>query len=197
MEKSYIPVRTRSNSTHSGGEASYRHPSHSRKYRLISYHVYAHLFLLCTNILTLIYKLPRIRTQTRIPEDFGGLHNYPWHGGDSLTSDVARVEPLPEIYTSFHWWTAYGSHNRTRDDQLWKAMNPSHGFVAIDRQTAADHHLPVGMYLPSDDSKRVYLLEAYYQLHCLVCAKASLRRHNAEKGLRKRYARLHRDRYPS
>ena len=119
-----------------------------------------------------------------------GFTSIPGMALHSLTSDVARVEPLPEISTSLHWWTAYGSHNHTRDDQLWKAINPSHGFVAIDRQTATDHHLPVSMYLPSDDSKGVYLLEAYHQLHCLVCAKANLRRQNAEKGLRKRYARV-------
>ena len=29
------------------------------------------------------------------------------------------------------------------------------------------------MYLPSDHSKGVYLLEAYHQLHCLVSLDAS------------------------
>ena len=44
----------------------------------------------------------------------------------------------------------------------------------MDREWAAQHQWPVTMYLPSDRSKGVYLLEAYHQLHCLVRLKASL-----------------------
>ena len=58
---------------------------------------------------------------------------------------------------------------------------PSHGFVAIDRQEAVDRRLPVSMYLPSDETKGVYLLEAYHQLHCLVCVDSiEIKRRDAE-----------------
>lgn len=53
-------------------------------------------------------------------------------------------------------------------DPLWEKILPSHGFVAIDRHWADRNQWPVSMYLPSDHSKGVYLLEAYRQLHYLV-----------------------------
>ncbi len=81
---------------------------------------------------------------------------------------LAIVETLPTAWTPLRWWSPYGSHNHTRDDVFWEAINPSHGFVAIDRQEAAERHWPTAMYLPSDESKGVYLLEAYHLLHCLV-----------------------------
>lgn len=45
---------------------------------------------------------------------------------------------------------------------------PSHGFIAVKSSLARENRWPDSMYLPSDDSKEVYLLEAYHQLHCLV-----------------------------
>ena len=39
----------------------------------------------------------------------------------------------------------------------------------MDRKWAERRQWPKSMYLPSDHSKGVYLLEAYHQLHCLVC----------------------------
>ena len=44
----------------------------------------------------------------------------------------------------------------------------------MDREWAAQQQWPLTMYLPSDRSKGVYLLEAYHQLHCLVRLNASL-----------------------
>ena len=38
----------------------------------------------------------------------------------------------------------------------------------MDREWAKQRQWPESMYLPSDHSKGVYLLEAYHQLHCLV-----------------------------
>lgn len=53
-------------------------------------------------------------------------------------------------------------------DELWDNIKPSHGIVAVDRHYAATNGWAEAMYLPGDDSKGVYLLEAYHQLHCLV-----------------------------
>lgn len=71
--------------------------------------------------------------------------------------------------TEFAWWARYGSHNHTVDDYFWRAINPAHGFVAIDKDIAQAEGLTRAMSLPSDDTKAVYLLEAYHQVHCLVC----------------------------
>ena len=72
------------------------------------------------------------------------------------------------------WNTIYSPPNHSDSDELWDAIDPSHGFVAMDREWAAQRQWPVTMYLPSDRSKGVYLLEAYHQLHCLVRLKTSL-----------------------
>jgi len=90
-----------------------------------------------------------------------------------MSDKSAVVEPLPEVYHQFHRWSSYGSYNHTRDNPHWDAINPSHGFVAIDRKEATARNLPLAMYLPSDHSKGVYLLEAYHQLHCLVSISLS------------------------
>ena len=37
----------------------------------------------------------------------------------------------------------------------------------MDREWAASQNWPESMRLPQDESKGVYLLEAYHQLHCL------------------------------
>jgi len=81
--------------------------------------------------------------------------------------DYARVDELPLKWSRFDWWTEYSEKNETRVDELWDAIQPSHGFVAIDRHWASQRHWPESMRLPSDESKGVYLLQAYHQIHCI------------------------------
>ena len=61
--------------------------------------------------------------------------------------------------------------NQTLDSNstaLWDAILPSHGLVAVNREWSRERNWPDSMHLPSDDSKNIYLLEAYHQLHCVV-----------------------------
>ena len=85
-----------------------------------------------------------------------------------LTFPIARTSDLPTVYASFTWWTEYSDKNEIGVDALWDEILPSHGIIAMDRKWAADQHWPDSMPLPDDDSKSIYLLEAYHQLHCLV-----------------------------
>lgn len=79
----------------------------------------------------------------------------------------AKVDPITTTWTQRWWNTAYSPKNHSDSDELWEAILPSHGFVAMDRKWAEQRQWPSSMYLPSDHSKGVYLLEAYHQLHCL------------------------------
>ncbi|CAF9913893.1 hypothetical protein IMSHALPRED_001472 [Imshaugia aleurites] len=79
----------------------------------------------------------------------------------------AKVDSLTTTWNQFWWNTAYSPKNHSDSDDLWEAILPSHGFVAMDRKWAEQRQWPASMYLPSDHSKGVYLLEAYHQLHCL------------------------------
>ena len=83
---------------------------------------------------------------------------------------TAKTAEFTTTWANFWWHTSYSSKgkNKTESDDLWEQISPSHGFVAIDREWAGESQWPVSMYLPSDHSKGVYLLEAYHQLHCLV-----------------------------
>ena len=101
-----------------------------------------------------------------VPTDFG-IEN------SCLLSDVtntstAQVNHLETVWTRFWWHTKYSPMNHNESDHLYEAILPQHGFIAIDREEAAQKHWPTSMYLPSDHTKGVYLLEAYHQLHCLV-----------------------------
>ncbi|GLA81336.1 hypothetical protein AtubIFM56815_004980 [Aspergillus tubingensis] len=87
---------------------------------------------------------------------------------DSAPSAFAQVDLLRTTWKEFHWNTEYSPQNHSDADQLWAAINPAHGIIAVDRQWAAQNHWPESMTMPDDDSKGVYLLEAYHQLHCLV-----------------------------
>ncbi|KAF2237621.1 hypothetical protein EV356DRAFT_510582 [Viridothelium virens] len=89
------------------------------------------------------------------------------HGRMRAPQDYAQTLRQKTLWTSFWWHTNYSPLNHTESDELWENIMPQHGFIAVDRHWAADHHWPISMYLPSDHSKGVYLLEAYHQLHCL------------------------------
>ena len=80
----------------------------------------------------------------------------------------ARVETIPTQWKRLSWWTEYSDKNFTETDALWDDINPAHGFIAMDREWAKSKHWPDSMHLPSDDSKNVYLLEAYHLIHCVV-----------------------------
>ncbi|KAK2742663.1 hypothetical protein FQN55_007782 [Onygenales sp. PD_40] len=80
----------------------------------------------------------------------------------------ARIDTLPTKFTRINWWTEYSDKNFTETDAAWDAINPAHGFIAMDRQWAKERHWPDSMHLPSDDSKNVYLLEAYHLIHCVT-----------------------------
>ena len=156
MEKSYLPLSTSSDCDPSEDEI-HTNPSGTRTARYFSVQNILIVLLITTNLITItnLSVISRPRIHTTAPSV-------------SVSEELAVVDSLPEMYTSFHWWTAYGSHNHSRDNTLWDAINPSHGFIAVDRKDAAAKNWQSTMYLPSDESKGVYLLEAYHQLHCLV-----------------------------
>ncbi|KAJ9301008.1 hypothetical protein DTO217A2_7784 [Paecilomyces variotii] len=86
---------------------------------------------------------------------------------EAVPTNYAKVDTLDTIWRPFWWNTEYSSTNASEADELWDAILPSHGFVAMDRTWAKENQWPESMYLPSDKSKGVYLLEAYHYLHCL------------------------------
>lgn len=86
----------------------------------------------------------------------------------TLTKYAAIVPVLPKRPVAFHWYTPYGSENDTEAGPLWEAINTAHGGIAIDHDFAAKNQWQKSMPVPGDETKGLYLLESYHQLHCLV-----------------------------
>lgn len=60
------------------------------------------------------------------------------------------------------------SENSSESAAAWDAIQPGHGIVAVDPQWAADQGVMESHRHPKDDTKSVYVIEAYHALHCLV-----------------------------
>ena len=105
-----------------------------------------------------------------IPQDYGKMH---LARDFSQVADIVRIAiqdsiSLETTWNRFWWNTEYSPKNHNESDELWDAILPSHGFIAMDADWAFKQQWPDSMRLPNDSSKRVYLLEVYHQLHCLV-----------------------------
>ena len=76
-----------------------------------------------------------------------------------------------DLEIPFDWYTAFSSDNYTESDALWENIRPSHGLVAVDSESAEKQDLPNSTILPHKEGlprKKVYLLESYHHIHCLV-----------------------------
>lgn len=80
----------------------------------------------------------------------------------------ATIPSMPLKEVQFHWRTLYSSANETEAAEAWEAINPAHGHIAVDHQWAAEHGWMPSMPVPGQETKGLYLLESYHQLHCLV-----------------------------
>lgn len=116
------------------------------------------VLLLLTNIFTIAYLSSNNRKHSLLAEE------------EPIPPDYAKQDSiaLDTTWNRFWWNTEYSPKNHNESDALWDAILPSHGFVAMDENWASERQWPRSMKLPSDGSQRVFLLEAYHQLHCLV-----------------------------
>ena len=53
-------------------------------------------------------------------------------------------------------------------ETAWSRIVSAHGIVALEHEWARKHGLRKARNLPGDDTKGVYILDAYHQIHCLV-----------------------------
>ena len=72
---------------------------------------------------------------------------------------VTRLGGLPSKYTS---------HNTTEANMAWDAIQPGHGIIAVDSEWAAMRNLPSTGPSALDPSKKIYIIEAYHAIHCVV-----------------------------
>jgi len=84
-----------------------------------------------------------------------------------INNAIAIQPTLPSKPVQFHWYTGYSSPNRSVSDTLWDNINTAYGHVGLDHTLAAQQHWPYSMPIPGNETKGLYLLESYHQLHCL------------------------------
>jgi hypothetical protein len=66
--------------------------------------------------------------------------------------------------------SAYMSENDTEADLTWDFISPGFGVVAVTREYAEQLALPETLVWREDPNKRVYVVEAYHAIHCVVCS---------------------------
>jgi hypothetical protein len=68
----------------------------------------------------------------------------------------------------------YDSENATFTEQSWNNLNYDLGSIALSYDYAASLGLSKAQPFPWDDSKRLYFLNAYHSVHCLVSSPSTL-----------------------
>lgn len=58
-------------------------------------------------------------------------------------------------------------------DQAWDDINIDIGTIALDKSYAASMNLPEAQQFPWDESKSIYLLTGFHDLHCLASPHVS------------------------
>ena len=58
--------------------------------------------------------------------------------------------------------------NRARTDKLWSEIDIDSGVIALPDSYVSEKGLPEAMRFPWDNSKGIYFVNAYHNLHCLV-----------------------------
>lgn len=78
-----------------------------------------------------------------------------------------REEPYVRI-------TQYSSDNETLQNDLWHEINVDYGVVALSDEWAAQHGLRTAQRFPWDQTKGIYILHGFHNLHCLKIIHISL-----------------------
>lgn len=107
--------------------------------------------LLNTILLTSIFKSPRSKDP---PSTFAKLQ---------------RHNEQPYVLL-----TDFASDNETLQDQLWHDINIDLGVVALSDEWAAQHDLRLAQRFPWDQTKGIYILHGFHNLHCLKIVYLSL-----------------------
>ena len=89
-----------------------------------------------------------------------------------LMGAVAGLEY--DIQRPFFHTSPYSSQNLTLAQEHWDAINFDAGMVYLSDEMAHSLNLPPSQPFPWDESKSIYLLNGYHNLHCLVCQFVAL-----------------------
>ncbi|KAI1826340.1 hypothetical protein F4861DRAFT_102869 [Xylaria intraflava] len=90
----------------------------------------------------------------------------------SKYAKLRRTREEPYVFVS-----RYASENQTLQEQLWHDINVDNGYVALSDDWAVRNGLRKAQRFPWDQSKGLYILHGYHNLHCLKRVYISLAEH--------------------
>ncbi|KAI2613459.1 uncharacterized protein GGS25DRAFT_467243 [Hypoxylon fragiforme] len=100
---------------------------------------------------------------------FGIIHLTVRTDPSSRYANLRRTREEPYVLV-----TQYSSDNDTLQDQLWHNINVDSAVVALSDEWAARHDLRTAQRFPWDQTKGIYILHGYHNLHCLKIIYISL-----------------------
>ena len=69
--------------------------------------------------------------------------------------------------------------DREEADRHWANIDIDAGVIALSDSYVSEKGLPEAMRFPWDDTKGIYFIDAYHNLHCLVSSTLTLTHHSA------------------
>ncbi|KAF4629085.1 hypothetical protein G7Y89_g9065 [Cudoniella acicularis] len=91
----------------------------------------------------------------------------------AFTFGAIGLESQPHVH-NYSWFTEYSTvldEDEDYVDKLWDEIIPGHGIVAVNHEWAAQKGFPKSISLPSNDTKGIYVIDAYHQIHCLTIVR--------------------------
>ncbi|KAH8703310.1 hypothetical protein BGW36DRAFT_354737 [Talaromyces proteolyticus] len=142
-----------------GSNSNLHYPNqHVYRYVTNTLHFWREAVIVFLSIVCTILALEQTYYRPDQPEARAKVPEY------QLTSSDTR-------WREFQWYSNIYSSSDPNDDQAvneaWDRIIPAHGFVTVDHEWAAAHHLPDTMSLPSDNSKGVYIIDACVNPHLI------------------------------
>ena len=64
--------------------------------------------------------------------------------------------------------TAFSHAKSTQNDEIWDSIDFDTSLVALPNKWVESKQLPVSARFPWDNSKSIYLFNAYHDLHCVM-----------------------------
>ncbi|MCJ1245558.1 hypothetical protein MMC30_002762 [Trapelia coarctata] len=95
---------------------------------------------------------------------------------DSDESPTRYAGLLRDIAIPFTADTVYSSSNRTIADAAWNSadLDTDTGLIALEYAWASSRGLPKSQRFPWDESKGLYVLNGFYNMHCLHLLRRSI-----------------------
>ncbi|KAL7622118.1 hypothetical protein AAE478_007620 [Parahypoxylon ruwenzoriense] len=97
------------------------------------------------------------------------FHPLPTAEPPSKYADLQRNREEPYVLV-----THYSSDNETLQDQMWYGINVDPAVVALSDEWALQHGLRTAQRFPWDQTKGIYILHGFHNLHCLKIIYISL-----------------------